>query len=699
MMPLWKRLISSILDKITILILFVLVMMFIQYTPYTAAGHLGRYVGMMSIPPSHYENIDKVSINKSPKTRDTSEYFQKRSSYDMSNEKTQSCRELDLTITIWFVFINILYFLVGELLLGASLFKAIMGGKLSDYNGNKLTALQILSRNIVFGLILIVFVVLRFVLNISYLITIFFFFFIYDSIIFKSKQNVLDKITKCYIKGKKYYRNNNAIEESNQSAAQIIGNGRNFNVNSEDTNEYMIKEKREKPVITYINKTKNKIFWFVFLLFTLYPIHNILSYYFGDYYAISNYDMAENLYSEKESDNYIRKKYENETRSWNEFPKEQFAISRQLSRSNSVGYWANPKYGPVPEGVPVSTYEGNGTDSYIAGYNDVKRFFWEEVSPRTLLEVYNPKKKKVYYTTTEPYYRTYSYRNSISTYAISAFMSFLPNCESRYVNYLNNIAQQLNAAGISWNYINVNDKTAIAYCNKEHNVRRVIVCANGNAYLLETEATEHLREQSDLFLSSVSLNHYHIVGEKWEIIIMFCMLILCVTVAIVTFVNKQHSNVIHNRYAYSLFCLGISSIVICFVIAICQSYMLYTDYSASCSSVFGLIVALTSVPFIITPLCLFYYRKTKERWKYDYIVPSFLEKAHLDFIKSDFKKKIYISYICYPTMILSLLPFGFIIVLLIFVPILLVITFVIWFNKWHRWVKESKMPEDITMNN
>ena len=691
-------------------------MMFIQYTPYTAAGHLGRYVGMMSIPPSHYENIDKVSINKSPKTRDTSEYFQKRSSYDLSNEKTQSCRELDLTITIWFVFINILYFLVGELLLGASLFKAIMGGKLSDYNGNKLTALQILSRNIVFGLILIVFVVLRFVLNISYLITIFFFFFIYDSIIFKSKQNVLDKITKCYIKGKKYYRNNNAIEESNQSAAQIIGNGRNFNVNSEDTNEYMIKEKREKPVITYINKTKNKIFWFVFLLFTLYPIHNILSYYFGDYYAISNYDMAENLYSEKESDNFIRKKYENETRSWNVFPKEQFAISRQLSHSNSIGYWANPKYGPIPDGTFKSTYEERGTCNYYVGSREIKRFRWEEEIPidfgyevlrrnafsaeemESLKKAF-VKKKKVYYTTYEPDYMTYSYRNSISTYAISAFMSFLPNYESRYVNYLNDIAKQLNAVGISWNYINIDDKTAIAYCNKEHNVRRIIVCANGNAYLLETEATGHLREQSDLFLSSVSLNHYHIVGEKWNIITMFCMLILCVILAIVIFVNKQHNNVIQNRYAYSLFCLGISSIVICFVIAICQSYMLYTEYTASCSSVLGLIGALISVPFVITPLCLFYYRKTRERWKYDYIVPFFLKNVHLDFMKSDFSKKMYISYICYPTMILSLLPFGFIIVLLIFVPILLVITFIIWFNKWHRWVKESKMPEDITMNN
>ena len=125
----------------------------------------------MSAPPSHYENID-ISMKNSPKKTDTSEYFQKRRSYDLSREKKETCKELDLTITIWFIIINILYYFVGELLFGASFFKAILGGKLTDYNGDKLTALQILLRNIVLGFILIAFVVLRFVLNINYLITI-----------------------------------------------------------------------------------------------------------------------------------------------------------------------------------------------------------------------------------------------------------------------------------------------------------------------------------------------------------------------------------------------------------------------------------------------------------------------------------------------------------------------------------------------
>ena len=457
-------------------------------------------------------------------------------------------------------------------------------------------------------------------------------------------------------------------------------------MNNEDTSDDMIKIKGEKHVISFVKKKKNIIFWFVYILITLYPIHNILSYFFADYYNISNYNTTENIYNEKESDNYIRKKHENKKCSWIEFPKEQFAIFRnllpsyiagpkyrQLSLSNSVGYWANLKYGPVPNGVPVSTYEGKGTDSYIV---DSEIDFLNE--------------KEIYY------YKKYSYRNSISTYAISSLMSFLPNYEWLYVRYLNDIVKQLNAVGINWKYIKIDDKTAIAYCDKEHNIRRVIVCANGNAYLLETESTENLLVESNNLCSSVSLSHFHIVGGKWKIITMFCLLIFCIILTIVSFVNKKQKYVIHNRYAYSLFCIGIGSIVICFVIAICQSYMLYTNYTAFCSSVFCLIGALISVTFIITPLCLFYYRKSKERWKYDYIVPSFLEKAHLDFIKSDFKKKIYVSYICYPTMLLSLLPFGFIIVLLVFVPILLICTFIIWYNKWLHWVSVSKMYEDIT---
>ena len=135
MMLLWKRFVASVLDKIAILIIFVLVMLFIQYTPYTASGHMGRYIGMMSIPPSHYDNIDKVPKERESKTIEISEYYQKQEAYNLSKEGKQTCLVLDLTITIWFIIINVLYYLLSELIVGASFFKALLGGKLYDYDG------------------------------------------------------------------------------------------------------------------------------------------------------------------------------------------------------------------------------------------------------------------------------------------------------------------------------------------------------------------------------------------------------------------------------------------------------------------------------------------------------------------------------------------------------------------------------------
>ena len=699
-MLLWKRFVASVLDKIAILIIFVLVMLFIQYTPYTASGHMGRYIGMMSIPPSHYDNIDKVPKERESKTIEISEYYQKQEAYNLSKEGKQTCLVLDLTITIWFIIINVLYYLLSELIVGASFFKALLGGKLYDYDGNKLGASQIIQRNFLFGFILGLSVLLRFILNINYIITLIMFFILYDIYIFKSKQNILDKLTRCYLLGKPYSLNkDNTIKETNLLKSQIIESDSSFYMNSMELNEQMRNEKQRETIKPKVFKTKIKIVWFLFVILSLYPIHNILSYFFADYYNLSNYHLAENHYNEKASSNFFRKAYEKRNRFWNEFPKEKFAISRHLPHSNSEGKWRNPKYGPIPEGKLISTYEGSGTASKIAGYKDVKYFYWVELPLRTIEEYYKnnkPKMEKVYYTKPEPYYREYSYRNSISTYSLNDLNSIFTNCKWLKANYLNKLAKQLNANGIPFKYIKIGNNNAIKYSDKDYNITRIIGCANGNAYLLETEATEATENQlsqSDLLCSSISLNHFQIVGGYKQIIIMFCLLIIFVTIAIVLLSGIKYKMVISNRYAFSLYCVAIGSIVASFAIAMYQSYYLFTDLSASCFSVFILAGSLFTVTFVTTPLCVFYYRKSKEKWKHDYLVPSLLKRTHYDTIQSDAVKKLYISLLCFPLMVFSLLPFGIFIVLFYSVPILLVCTIIIWFNKWHHWVKVSKKSE------
>lgn len=704
-MPLWKRFVASTLDKIAILIFFALAMFFIQYTPYTAAGRIGRFVGMMSIPPSHYENIDMVSIDRGSATKNTSDYFQKREAYDLSREGIQTCKELDLTITIWFIFINVLYYLIGELIVGASFCKALLGGRLFDYKGNRITALHILLRNILFCLILIIFVALRFGLNISYFITIILFFLLYDSSLFKSKQNLLDIITKCYLRNGLCQENKHITIGIVESEPETIGSNLDVNHNNKHMNEHIINGRQDRKKISSWPLKRNKIMCLIYIVLSIYSIHNILSYFFADYYNMSNYNFAHNTYNEKESDNYLRKEYEKKERVWNEFPKEQFAISRQLPHSNSQGYWGNPQYGPIPDGELISTYEGEGTDTYIAGYKNVKYFRWENVLPRNMDETYEwmrtgeYKKKKVYYTVPEPYYKKYSYRNSISTFSLGGLSYIFANCEWWYLKRLNDIATQLNADKISFTYIEMDGKTAISYYSKDRSIKRVIIYANGNAYLLETESTENLSEQSGLLCSSVSLNHFQMTGGMRKIVNTYCVLFLCVAIAIVYFSRRKRKGEVYNRYAYSLFYAGISSIVLNFTIAICQSYMLFTNIAASCSSICILASALVTASFITTPLCMFYFQKSREMMSYDYIVPSLFRKLHYGSINSERKKKFYISFICYPFMVLSLLPFGIYVVLLYCVPMLIICSIIIWFNKWHHWVKESTSSETVSTNN
>ena len=676
-------------------------MWFIQYTPYSAAGHLGRYVGMMSISPSHYENIDMISIDRGSMPKATSDYFQEREASDLSKEGKQTCKELDLTITMWFIFINVLYFLISELIFGASFCKAILGGKLYDYNGNRLTPAQILLRNILFCFILIISIILRFILNINYFITIILFFLLYDYSVFKSKQNLLDKISKCYLRNSLCLSNKSTKKEIIQSEPQSFKNDLCVNHNNMHANGDIINGKHKKN--SNSSSPKNIILYLIYIALSLYSIQNILSYFFADYYNVSNYDIANNTYNEKESNNNLRKEYEKDERVWKEYPKELFAISRQLSHSNSQNYWGNSEYGPIPVGELISTYEGEGSASYIAGYKDVKYFHWEDVLPQNIEDVYEwmktgkYKKKKVYYTLPKPYYRQYSYRNSISTFSIDGLSSIFANCEWFQTKYLNSIINELNVRGIVWSYKEIGNITAIAYDIKKNNdrkVRRVIACANGNAYLLETEASENLWEQSDLLCSSISFNHFQIMGGYRKIIISFCVLIFCTAIGILYFSYQKRRMEVKNRYSYTLFGVGVISIVMSFLLAIYQSYLLYTSLSASCSSVCLLVGYLLTNVLITTPLCVFYYWKSKEIWSPDYIIPPFIRRMHYNRIKSEINRKIYFIFLCIPLMVLSLLPLGIYIVIFYSVPMILIYSIILGFVKWQYWVKGSKMSQD-----
>ncbi len=125
-LPLWKRFIASILDKVCILVLWFVLLNYVAYTPYTAAGKLGTYSYLVTISPSNYEYIDIGSKNRqgaSENNYGVSEWYRALQELDLASMKQETTKDVDITITFWFILANLIYFLLGELLCVVSFFK------------------------------------------------------------------------------------------------------------------------------------------------------------------------------------------------------------------------------------------------------------------------------------------------------------------------------------------------------------------------------------------------------------------------------------------------------------------------------------------------------------------------------------------------------------------------------------------------
>ncbi|MBO5233740.1 MAG: RDD family protein [Prevotella sp.] len=205
-MELFKRFIGSAIDKTLIVIIYSLFMTFVVYTPFTFPGEAGKFIYTLTVPTSDYQYIDAGSQarkyrNDVNSASGVSEYYKYRELQD-SEYLTSNTMSLDLTFTLTFIFINFIYFLASELLFKAPLGKALFKYKLYDEEGNEADKSTIWKRNIIFASILLLAVGIRFVLGISYIDAILFFFLIFDASVFSKKKNLLDKLSKLTLQRK-----------------------------------------------------------------------------------------------------------------------------------------------------------------------------------------------------------------------------------------------------------------------------------------------------------------------------------------------------------------------------------------------------------------------------------------------------------------------------------------------------------------
>lgn len=149
-MPLLTRFVGSIIDKIFILIIFVVG--FTAISPYGAPGKMGSYIGLRNTPLDLYEYIDKSQMNSYGTYNDgVSQYYQDMERLANDPPHIGSTLELDMSITFTFILLNLLFYIIFESILSASPGKRMLGGVILDSADDKISFGKALTRGLCGG--------------------------------------------------------------------------------------------------------------------------------------------------------------------------------------------------------------------------------------------------------------------------------------------------------------------------------------------------------------------------------------------------------------------------------------------------------------------------------------------------------------------------------------------------------------------
>ncbi len=725
-LPLWKRFIASILDKVCILVLWFVLLNYVAYTPYTAAGKLGTYSYLVTISPSNYEYIDIGSKNRqgaSENNYGVSEWYRALQELDLASMKQETTKDVDITITFWFILANLIYFLLGELLCGASFFKSLFGGVVVDDDGCKLEKNRYLVRNIAFVIILTACVLLHFLLNISYLFVVVVFFIVFEFSLFKNRQNLLDKLFDCYLVTKKSLNgevgDTNRVTTNQQKEIVSVVNSKLVKTIAEVSEKVsLIDEPKSKitpqtDVVDSLNldavnslevikqnitkketqcppkhKFISKLLLIMIVILSFFCVHQLLNYFLGDYFNTDNYS------ANTQTKNLQRK--HQLSRNLITYDAERILSSEQLGDTVSSQQWLDNDLGNLPSGKYISSYYGTRSDYYYAGNRKVTRYYSERVPRyRTVDYGYGFKEryqdgwdwKQVPYTDYEPVYKNYYWSYALSSFDISAQVSLFENEDSTYSKYLRNIEQQITANyDFKNHYTKVGGVKAFAYYTTNGlPIKRVIFCANKRAYILETKSTHDLDKHSGEIAGIINIKNYNInENDRNTLLTYFICFVICITILCVCFANHK-KELIRNKYSNILSKIAILSACINCLIFAWQMYSLFTVYSVNFEAAIVLILSSFSVLLIDIPLFWYYSKKSAEDYKYDFIIPTFIKKYIYDKINNEVNKKIYLTFVGYPLMVVSLIPLG--LVLLPYVILsLLVSTLAVYLSKWSAWL-------------
>lgn len=207
-MPLFKRFVGSIIDKLIVLIIFGVAFLVIDSH---AIGKLTYYVlTLMKASPFVYQFasvVDVSYVHFGFYIPSVEEYFQEFYSPDMYEGMVKA---FDLKMTFSFILLNVVYYIACEIWLKASLGKYAMGGILVDNFDDKISINDIFVRACMGAFLMSFAVGVRFLFNTNYYWMILFFFLFVDIPVLVNNKSMIDKAGRVrYVKRANY----NAVQK------------------------------------------------------------------------------------------------------------------------------------------------------------------------------------------------------------------------------------------------------------------------------------------------------------------------------------------------------------------------------------------------------------------------------------------------------------------------------------------------------
>lgn len=193
-----RRLLGTIIDKVLILLLFVIVsLIFSEGHP---GGGLGTFMGLLN---RGYKKIESVKTMHEQHVENTK--FMKENGLPVYNYKddeldyNNTAQEVYNKYLIIFILVNLLYYGTSEFFFRASLGKRILKCLVCKSDGNIIDNRDVFQRLGLLAALMVLSVAVEMTLNLNAYITSVLFFLALDFMVFTRRQSLIDKYSDTYV--------------------------------------------------------------------------------------------------------------------------------------------------------------------------------------------------------------------------------------------------------------------------------------------------------------------------------------------------------------------------------------------------------------------------------------------------------------------------------------------------------------------